>query len=322
MTGVEEKVVTHDFFRGMEPPHLRILSECASEIAFEADTYLFHEGEPSDSLYLIEKGLVAIEAHELGNGTVAIQTAKAGDVLGWASLFPPFVWHFQARTLTSAAIIKFSGAHLLTSAEEDHDFGYELMKRLARIANFRLQAACSRLLEDEALLHHFRSGGLGVTADRAAELNEQLRAAIRAHSFVDGMKAEDLEFIVSCASTRVFKTGQDVFREHQEANTFHLVNTGRVLLRAFTPNDGVATVDTVEEREALGWSWLFPPYKWQFSAEAAAPTELICFDAVRLRQRIEEDHEFGYQFMRRVSRVMLQRLQATRRRLIELYCGG
>jgi hypothetical protein len=38
-----------------------------------------------------------------------------------------------------------------------------------------------------------------------------------------------------------------------------------------------------------------------------------------LREEIEENHDFGYEIVLRVSRVLLDRLQATRTRLLELY---
>jgi hypothetical protein len=85
----------------------------------------------------------------------------------------------------------------------------------------------------------------------------------------------------------------------------------------FIPGKGVMTIQTLEAGEALGWSWLFPPFVWHFGARAIQPTDLVVFDARFLRQKASEDHEFGYELAMRVGNVMLQRLQATRLQLLD-----
>ena len=75
---------------------------------------------------MIESGKVALEAHKPANGATLVQTLGAGDVLGWSWLFPPFVWHFQARAIEPTSVIVLNGAHLLAFAERHPDFGYKL----------------------------------------------------------------------------------------------------------------------------------------------------------------------------------------------------
>ena len=41
------------------------------------------------------------------------------------------------------------------------------------------------------------------------------------------------------------------------------------------------TIDTIGMGELLGWSWLFPPYRWAFGAVAASPVEAFEFDGGR-----------------------------------------
>jgi hypothetical protein len=67
-------------------------------------------------------------------------------VLGWSWLFPPFSWHFQARAIEPTTVISLNGAHLLVSAESNHEFGYELMKRVAQVVIRRLQITRKQLI--------------------------------------------------------------------------------------------------------------------------------------------------------------------------------
>ena len=41
------------------------------------------------------------------------------------------------------------------------------------------------------------------------------------------------------------------------------------------PGQGRMKIDTIGMGELLGWSWLFPPYRWAFGAVAASPVEAV-----------------------------------------------
>jgi len=92
-----------------------------------------------------------------------------------------------------------------------------------------------------------------------------------------------------------------------------------VSLETFVPGQGNVPVQTVGPNEPLGWSWLFPPFRWHFTARTIEPCEIVSFSAASLREMADEDQQFGYALLRRVSQVMLGRLQATRLKLIEFY---
>jgi len=149
MNELYETIAEHAFFSGMTPEHLAVLSACAREAEFKAGDVLIREGEPANRFYLMQSGKIALEAHELADGTVPIQTLCPGEVVGWSWLFPPFVWHLQALALEPTVVVILDGAHLLNAAEWDHDFGYELMKRVAQVVIHRLQATRKQLLRQE-----------------------------------------------------------------------------------------------------------------------------------------------------------------------------
>ena len=83
----------------------------------------------------------------------------------------------------------------------------------------------------------------------------------------------------------------------------------------------MVTIQSLGPGEPLGWSWLFPPYRWHFSARVVEPTRAIALDGACLRTKGEEDHELGYQLVKRVAQIMMQRLQATRLQLLDVYHG-
>ena len=114
-----------------------------------------------------------------------------------------------------------------------------------------------------------------------------------------------------------FKPGELIFREGDPANRFYLILEGKVSLESHARETGVTPIQCVEDGEVLGWSWLFPPYYWHFDARAVEATDAVFFYGTPLREECEADHDLGYELVKRMAEVMMKRLQATRRRLIE-----
>lgn len=144
---LEELVAEHPFFNGLSPHQFRLLSDCAMFTKFEPDELIFREGDPANRFYLIRKGSVVLESHVMGRGRVPVQKVEAGEVLGWSWLFPPYYWHFDARAVEPTEAIFFYGAPLRDECENDHDLGYELVKRMAEVMMKRLQATRRQLLK-------------------------------------------------------------------------------------------------------------------------------------------------------------------------------
>lgn len=146
MKALKEAITEHAFFGGMKPEHLAVLTEGAKSAQYQTGDVLFREGEPASRFFLIQSGRIALEAHEPADGTVSVQTLGPGEVVGWSWLFSPFVWHLRARATEPTEVIVLNGAHLLIAAERNHEFGYELMKRVTQVVIHRLQATRKQLL--------------------------------------------------------------------------------------------------------------------------------------------------------------------------------
>jgi CRP-like cAMP-binding protein len=146
-TSLENTIRSHPFFNGMKAHHLAILTKGASELKFRPGELVFKEGEPANRFFMLQQGSIILEAHEPTDGTAVVQMLAPGEVFGWSWLFAPFTWHLRARALEHSTVIVLDGGHLLGMAEHDHDFGYELMKRIAQVVIHRLQATRRQLFE-------------------------------------------------------------------------------------------------------------------------------------------------------------------------------
>ena len=141
-------------------------------------------------------------------------------------------------------------------------------------------------------------------------------AALAAHPFLHGMSRDQLGVLAEAAHDVSFPAKHRLFEDGGYATRFWLIQAGHVSLDLHVPGEGPVVIESIGMGELLGWSWLFPPYKWAFGAVAASAVEAFEFDAPTVRELCAAYPELGYEFNQRVTRVLARRLQATRIRLI------
>lgn len=147
---------------------------------------------------------------------------------------------------------------------------------------------------------------------------ETIEEVLTQHSFFKGLSPNDIELIAGCASNVQFRPGEFLFREGGDADAFYVIRHGKVTVETFVPGRGPITLQTIVPGDVIGWSWLFPPYKWNFDARALDMTRATSFDGGCLRKKCDEDHDLGYDLMQRFAHIIMDRLQATRMQLLDL----
>lgn len=146
-------------------------------------------------------------------------------------------------------------------------------------------------------------------------MNEILAGA----PFFKQLDTPTLERLAGCASNVQFKQASTIFREGDKADRFYVIKKGKVALEIAAPQGGPVLIETLSEGDLLGWSWLIAPYRWHFDAKAAEAVSAIAFDGKCLREKFEANHDLGYQMLKLFLPVIVNRLQATRLRLLDLY---
>jgi CRP/FNR family cyclic AMP-dependent transcriptional regulator len=145
-----------------------------------------------------------------------------------------------------------------------------------------------------------------------------VEAIISKHPFSKGMSPHQIRLLSDCAMQVHFRANERIFSEGDPANRFYLIQTGRVGIESFVAGKGKVNIQGLEAGDVLGWSWMFPPYFWHFDARALEPTDALFLYGTPLREECESDHELGYELMKRTGELMLGRLQATRKTLLNL----
>ncbi|MBI5024217.1 MAG: cyclic nucleotide-binding domain-containing protein [Candidatus Omnitrophica bacterium] len=148
---------------------------------------------------------------------------------------------------------------------------------------------------------------------------EKIKDLLMQHPFFKGLPKERLDLLAGCGSNIHFKKGECIFKMGEESNHFYIVRKGRVSLEMDGAQHGPIRVQTIEEGDILGWSWLIPPHKWSFTAFAVEDVNVTALDGQCLRRKCEEDHDLGYELLKRFSAVLAKRLEWTRMQLLDVY---
>lgn len=130
---------THPFFDGLSPAHLAALTPISEERTIPKDHYLFREDEPAHGFYLVLSGEISLEMHASPGGTIQLETAGPGALVGFSWLFAPYRWHLDARARELSVVQRLDAQRLRAMIEADHHLGFEIEKRLLAQMYERLQ---------------------------------------------------------------------------------------------------------------------------------------------------------------------------------------
>jgi CRP-like cAMP-binding protein len=148
---------------------------------------------------------------------------------------------------------------------------------------------------------------------------EGLQKTLAALPFFRGLAPEHVDLLAGCAKNVVFNAGDYLGHEGTAADHFFVLRQGRVAIEIYPPAGGAITIETVEQDEVLGWSWLIPPYKTHFSERALTLVRALELDGTCLRAKCEADPALGYALLQRFAGIVVQRLEAISLQLMDLY---
>jgi len=149
---------------------------------------------------------------------------------------------------------------------------------------------------------------------------KKLKSILSKTPIFKGLNNRFLKIILDCASEVRFEPEELIFREGESANNFYIILQGNVSIEALmAPEREPIIIQNLGENEVVGWSWLFPPHRWHFDARATEPTQAISIDGKLLREKCEEDHDLGFELMKRFANIIEQRLRSVRLQNPDMY---
>ena len=147
MKNLESYLADHPFLKGMEKKHIELIVGCAKNVRIDPGDYLFHEGDEADMFYFIRDGKLAMEVFRPNKGEIVFNTLGNNDVLGWSWLVAPYIRHFDCRAMDVTRAIALDGNCLRKKCDEDHELGYDIMKRFVNLMEDELMALRLQLMD-------------------------------------------------------------------------------------------------------------------------------------------------------------------------------
>lgn len=147
--------------------------------------------------------------------------------------------------------------------------------------------------------------------------NPPIEEYLSAEQFFSGLSPEFITFLSGCATERQIESDQLLFRQRERASKFYLIRGGRISIEIPAIMGPTLKVQSLGTGRIVGWSWLIPPYKWNFQARAEVQSKLLEFDGDQVLARCEEEPKFGYEILKRFASLMSERLEAARQSMMD-----
>lgn len=148
---------------------------------------------------------------------------------------------------------------------------------------------------------------------------KDMAAIVSEHPMFAGFAAEHRELIAGCASNVRFDAGALLFREGEPVSRFYLIRYGKVAVELASPSRGHITIQTHQEGDIVGWSWIVPPFHSYHDARALTLTRALAFDGGCLRDKAAADPEFGFVLLKHFSQLIAQSLERVQLQLVDVY---
>ena len=138
---LRSEIASHPLFSDLRKSHLKQVLDLGRRVTFPANKVIFREGRAATAFFLLLRGDVALETQMPGSEKAIVQILHPGDALGWSWIVPPYVWHFDGRTLEKVEAIRFNAPKLRALCEDKPRLGRALYRRIAEIMLIRLQSS-------------------------------------------------------------------------------------------------------------------------------------------------------------------------------------
>ncbi|SFR03031.1 Cyclic nucleotide-binding domain-containing protein [Lentzea waywayandensis] len=145
-----------------------------------------------------------------------------------------------------------------------------------------------------------------------------MTTALDSLPLLTGLSPTQRAAVAGVSTVETYAPGHRLFDEGGVADRCWVVLTGCVMIDHTTPGSGRVALQSLGHGELVGWSWAMPPHRWHFGATVVSPTRAVVVDAVRLRELADADPELGYRVALVMLETLVERLQTTRIRLLDL----
>ncbi len=133
--------------KGVAPETLQAVAEMSHVRALKAGELLFRADQESDHLYIVTEGQVDIQYLMPSGKRQTFDTLGPGDFGVWSAVVEPHTTSSIGLCRIPTTVVAVEAAKLRALCRKDTDFGFRLMKQMARVIRRRLRAARQQIAE-------------------------------------------------------------------------------------------------------------------------------------------------------------------------------
>ncbi len=135
-----ELLRTIPIFQDLAPDELGRISELCEERRYESGTYIFHEGEPGNRLFIIAEGEVRISRQIPGAGEEALAVLKQGALFGEMAVFDKSERSTDAIAHAGVTLLSISRPEFEMLLEFNRELGIKVLWAVIRMLSGRLRS--------------------------------------------------------------------------------------------------------------------------------------------------------------------------------------
>jgi CRP/FNR family cyclic AMP-dependent transcriptional regulator len=136
-----------DLLSQLDDQDFDLFESLSTELTLVPDELLFKEDDEARRFFIIENGIIALEAIRPAKPATTIQTLGVGDLLGLSWRLAPHRWMWSARAMTDVRLAVFDAAIMRAACEFDTDLDRLIWEIVAREASKRLHHTRVQLLD-------------------------------------------------------------------------------------------------------------------------------------------------------------------------------
>ena len=145
MVITSDMISRYPFFADLDNDQINKLANVAEGLTAKTGDYIFHEGDDLCCFYIVVEGAIGVVHEALQKEDqepkedVLFSAIGPGGAFAWSALVPPHRATASTKALSPCWLISFDCKKLLRIFEEDCEFGYRMLIKVAQISRDRLR---------------------------------------------------------------------------------------------------------------------------------------------------------------------------------------
>jgi CRP-like cAMP-binding protein len=126
------------FFEKYTEEQLRKIAAVSSVKEFKVKEIIFEQYDELTEIYVLLQGSLSLGISLPKDKRIHLGTIEEGQLFSWSAIFPPYISTAWVMAVTPAKVIAIDARKLNAEFEQDCDFGFKTMSKIAQTISHRL----------------------------------------------------------------------------------------------------------------------------------------------------------------------------------------